>query len=123
VWAPVEARQVDITSGSVPSMRLWLRWTATLLDDPYAHVATLAWMTDLPMLRASRLGSASGDSRTMPGGSFDQPSGRGLVYAAVGLILLGYASALRRSELVALTLVDVVPGPGGLLLTVRRSKT
>lgn len=39
------------------------------------------------------------------------------------IILLGYASALRRSELVALTLADVEHKPAGLLLTVRRSKT
>ena len=39
------------------------------------------------------------------------------------IILLGYASALRRSELAALTLADVEFKPGGVLLTVRRSKT
>lgn len=39
------------------------------------------------------------------------------------IILLGYASAVRRSELAALTLADLEPRPGGVLLTVRRSKT
>src|SRR5512139_1335252 len=39
------------------------------------------------------------------------------------LILLGYASAMRRSELAALTLVDVEFQPGGVLLIIRRSKT
>jgi integrase len=39
------------------------------------------------------------------------------------LMLLGYASAMRRSELVALTLLDVETKPDGLLVTVRRSKT
>lgn len=39
------------------------------------------------------------------------------------LILLGFASAMRRSELAALTLADVEFQPGGVLLTVRRSKT
>lgn len=38
------------------------------------------------------------------------------------LILLGYASALRRSELAALTLDDVEHQPGGVKLTIRRSK-
>lgn len=38
------------------------------------------------------------------------------------LILLGYAGALRRSELVALTLADVEHHPAGLLLHLRRSK-
>jgi integrase len=39
------------------------------------------------------------------------------------LILLGFASAMRRSELAALTLADIEHKPGGVLLTVRRSKT
>lgn len=39
------------------------------------------------------------------------------------LILLGYASAMRRSELTALTLLDVEEKADGLLVTVRRSKT
>jgi len=39
------------------------------------------------------------------------------------LILLGFAGALRRSELAALALADVEAKPGGLLLHVRRSKT
>jgi integrase len=39
------------------------------------------------------------------------------------IILLGYASAMRGSELVALCLGDVEFKPAGLLLTVRRSKT
>lgn len=39
------------------------------------------------------------------------------------LILLGFAAALRRSELVALKVNDVARHPKGLLITVRRSKT
>ena len=39
------------------------------------------------------------------------------------IILLGYASAMRRAELVALTLTDVEHKPAGLLLHIRRSKT
>ena len=39
------------------------------------------------------------------------------------VILLGFAGALRRSELAALTLADLEPKPDGLLLHVRRSKT
>lgn len=39
------------------------------------------------------------------------------------LLLLGYASALRPSELSALHLADIGTRPGGLLVTVRRSKT
>ena len=39
------------------------------------------------------------------------------------LILLGYASALRSSELAALTLADLETKPGGLLVHIRRSKT
>lgn len=39
------------------------------------------------------------------------------------IILLGFAGALRRSELAALTLADLEVKPGGLLLHLRRSKT
>jgi hypothetical protein len=39
------------------------------------------------------------------------------------LILVGFASALRRSELAALTLADLQTKPSGLLLTIRRFKT
>ena len=38
------------------------------------------------------------------------------------MILLGYASAMRRSEIVALTLADVEHKPAGLLLHIRKSK-
>lgn len=51
----------------------------------------------------------------------DRDTARGARDAA--LILLGYASAMRRSELAALTLGDVEFQPGGVLLTIRRSKT
>jgi integrase len=51
----------------------------------------------------------------------DRTAAQGARDAAI--ILLGYASALRRSELAALTLADVAFKPGGILLTVRRSKT
>lgn len=42
---------------------------------------------------------------------------------AAAVILLGFAGALRRSELANLTLSDLEPKPGGLLLRLRRSKT
>lgn len=39
------------------------------------------------------------------------------------LLLIGFAGALRRSELVGLDISDLVEGPDGLTVTVRRSKT
>lgn len=39
------------------------------------------------------------------------------------LLLLGFACALRRSELVALQVADLEPSGGGLRITIRRSKT
>jgi integrase len=39
------------------------------------------------------------------------------------LLLVGFASALRRAELVALDVADVAAGPDGLTITVKRSKT
>lgn len=38
------------------------------------------------------------------------------------IILLGYASAMRGSELVALSLADIEAKPGGILLSIRHSK-
>jgi integrase len=38
------------------------------------------------------------------------------------LLLLGFAGALRRSELVALDIADIVETPDGLKLRIRRSK-
>ena len=51
----------------------------------------------------------------------DRDTPKGARDAAI--ILLGFASALRRSELTGLTLTDIEAKPAGLLLTVRRSKT
>lgn len=51
----------------------------------------------------------------------DRTSPQGARDAA--LILLGFASALRRSELAALTLADIQTKPTGLLITIRASKT
>ena len=51
----------------------------------------------------------------------DRTTAKGARDAAI--ILLGYASALRRSELAALDLADMESKPGGLLLHVRQSKT
>ena len=39
------------------------------------------------------------------------------------ILLLGFAGAFRRSELVALDVADIEPTPEGLLVTIRRSKT
>ena len=51
----------------------------------------------------------------------DRTTARGARDAAI--ILLGFASALRRSELAALDLADIQPKPEGLLINVRKSKT
>jgi integrase len=53
------------------------------------------------------------------------PSSAGTPQGArdAALILVGFAGALRRSELAALTLADVEAKPAGLLLHLRRSKT
>ena len=39
------------------------------------------------------------------------------------LLLLGFAGAFRRSELVALDVADIAETETGLLVTIRRSKT
>lgn len=50
---------------------------------------------------------------------------RSTVFGArdAAIILLGYASALRTGELAALTVADLEPKPGGLLMHIHRSKT
>jgi integrase len=53
--------------------------------------------------------------------SVDRASAKGARDAAI--ILLGFASAVRVSELVGLTLADVEYKPAGLLLAIHRSKT
>jgi integrase len=53
--------------------------------------------------------------------AIDRTTPRGIRDTA--LILLGFAGALRRSELAALTLTDLEAKPAGLLLHLRRSKT
>jgi len=53
--------------------------------------------------------------------AIDRTTAKGARDAAI--ILLGFASAMRRSELAGLTLADVEVKPGGMLLNVRRSKT
>lgn len=53
--------------------------------------------------------------------AIDRTTTKGARDAAI--ILLGYASALRRSELADLDLADIDHKPGGVMLHVRRSKT
>ena len=54
-------------------------------------------------------------------GRVDRATAKGARDAAI--LLLGFASALRVSELVGLTLADVECKPAGLLLSIHRSKT
>ena len=51
----------------------------------------------------------------------DRTTPHGIRDAAI--ILIGYASAMRRAELVALDLTDIEHKPAGLLLHIRQSKT
>lgn len=53
--------------------------------------------------------------------TIDRSTERGVRDTA--LLLVGFAGALRRSELAALTLADLETKPAGLLLHLRRSKT
>jgi integrase len=57
--------------------------------------------------------------RTMLGGLGTEPSG----CRDRALLLLGFAGALRRSELVGLDVADITEGTDGLTIRLRRSKT
>jgi integrase len=93
-------------------------------DNPIPHEAVrqvrrgLRRTLGAPRRRARAL-SVAGIRQTITG--IDRSTPHGARDAA--LILLGFASALRRSELAALTLADVETKHAGLLLTVRGSKT
>lgn len=86
-------------------------------SDKYGAACAAPW-APRPSTPARPLAAAeirqivTGIDRTTPKGARD-----------AALILLGFASALRRSELTRLTLEDVETKPGGLLLHVRRSKS
>jgi site-specific recombinase XerD len=69
-----------------------------------------------PVQKAAAL---TGDIRTMV-----EATGAGLLGARDrALVLLGFAGAFRRSELVGLDVVDCAFGGDGLVVTLRRSKT
>jgi len=59
------------------------------------------------------------DLRAMVNGLGDDLAG----HRDRAMLLLGFAGALRRSELVGLDVADVADGPDGLTVTIRRSKT
>ena len=59
------------------------------------------------------------DLRTMVGGLGTDPAG----CRDRALLLLGFAGALRRSELVGLDIADITEGTDGLTVHLRRSKT
>jgi len=71
-----------------------------------------------PRRQARPLGTAEIRQIVEP---IDRATAQGARDAAI--VLLGFASAMRRSELAALTLADVEFRPGGILEAIRRSKT
>ena len=91
-----------VAAGAVRQVRLGLRRTHGSAPRRLARPLTLEEIRRI----------VAGIDRTTPIGLRD-----------TAFILLGYASALRRAELVALTLADIEQSPAGLLLTVQRSKT
>lgn len=56
VWDAVERRFVSVdTDADAPSMRLWMRWRAALGGDAVTRAGAVTWMSDLLMVRTSRL--------------------------------------------------------------------
>lgn len=91
-----------VASEAVRQVRLGLRRTYGSAPRRLARPLTVIEIRQI----------VTGIDRTTPIGTRD-----------AAIILLGFASALRRSELVELTLADIEAKPAGLLLTVRQSKT
>ena len=93
--------------------------------DPIGAEASARSAVDCGAPTAPHPDASPAHSRSRRSGRSSVPSTgpppHGIRDAAI--ILLGYASAMRRAELVALDLADVEPKPAGLLLHVRRSKT
>jgi len=77
-----------------------------------AAAKTALWTADMARLLA-------------PLPAFDDPTDPGVLIGLRdrALLLLGYAAALRRSELAALDVDDVVDNPHGLVVRIRSSKT
>jgi site-specific recombinase XerD len=71
------------------------------------------------MAQTQKTPTVTATIRSMLGALKDTPIGR----RDRALLLLGYAGALRRSELVVLTMEDVEETSEGLIVTLRRSKT
>ncbi len=69
--------------------------------------------------QAAKIALLTDDIRSMVDALPDSPVGRG----EACLILFGFASALRRSELVALDIDDATEAYDGVVVTVNRSKT
>ncbi len=92
-------------------------------DNPAAHAGVKATLAGI----ARTLGSAPEKKRALTADLLAKALRRipedltGLRDRA--LILIGFAAALRRSELVALDVGDIARHPKGLVVTVRRSKT
>jgi integrase len=95
------------------------------MEDPIGHEAVRQVRRGLRRIlgtaprRPARPLSVSDIRQVISG--IDRSTQQGVRDAAI--VLLGFAGALRRSELAALTLTDVEAKPAGLLLHLRRSKT
>ena len=103
-----------------------IRWAheAQKLDSPTASKLVRATLAGIRRTRGTaprRKAPATVDRLAAMVSHTDAGSLRGLRDRA--LLLFGFASAMRRSELVALTVEDLEPTERGLLVTMRRSKT
>jgi site-specific recombinase XerD len=97
------------------------------LASPAAHPvveATLAGVRRTVGTRPRQVAAAERDDVRAMVAALDASSSRGLgPKRDRALLLVGFAAALRRTELVALDVADVTFAPEGMLVLVRRSKT
>jgi site-specific recombinase XerC len=93
------------------------------MESPTHHAIVASTMKGIRRTRgtapAQKAPALTNDIRTMV-----EVTGDGTIGARDrALILLGFAGAFRRSELVALEVEDCAFGKDGLVVTLRRSKT
>lgn len=93
------------------------------LDNPAAHDGVRATLAGIARERGSAPTKKAAMTADLVAKAVRRISTDLLGLRDRALILLGFAGAFRRSELVALNVLDIARHPKGIVVTLRRSKT